>query len=381
MRKNLFMMAFALLTLAMTACYDDDNLWNKVDELETKVEANAADIATLSALVDALNQGKIITGTEQTENGYVLIFNDNSRVEVLNGKDGKNGEDGISGENGDSFFTSVEEKGDLVIITLADGRVIELPKVTYRILTFEDEDAKFSPYTLYGGAGINTWSDLIDDQQYGGSLTYTDFMEDVYYWNDENHTELKHSFITPYWGGGHVISNYKIEDYKTLPEGKYGWYELQMSIPIDGHNGSKNFCVHNGYKDTFNSSIYDASLVGFEFPEGIERTVDHMYVTNTSYVLNSITYGDGFNQPATDDTYMKIIAYGYDANDRITSTTEFYLCNTGKKLVTDWQKWDLSSLGKVNRIVFNIEASEDQSGSYGLNCPAYFAYDDVAVRF
>jgi hypothetical protein len=57
-----------------------------------------------------------------------------------------------------------------------------------------------------------------------------------------------------------------------------------------------------------------------------------------------------------------------------------YLCKDGK-CITTWEKFDLSSLGAVARIEFNIGASEDQSGSYGLNCPAYFAYDDVAVRF
>ena len=385
MKKFFQMVAFASLTLAMTACYNDDDLWNKVDELETKVEANASDIAALSALVDALNNGKIIVGTQQTENGYVLTFNDGSQVSVLNGKDGADGKDGESGANGDSFFTSIEETDDIVIVTLADGRVIKLPKALdyeLRVLTFEDEDAKFTPYSLdYANKTINKWSDLVDDAQYGGTLTYNNYGEATYYWYDENNTEIEHSFTTPYWGGGHAISNFVIENYETLPEGHYGWYELQFATPIGGHNGSKNFCVHNGYKDDYNSQIYDGKLAWFSFKNGKELVVDHMYVTNTCYVLNSLTYGDGFNNPATEDTYFKIVAYGYNANDEEVGTAEFYLCKTGRQFVTDWQKWDLSSLGKVNKIVFNFSGSDDLSGAYGLNCPAYFAYDDVAVRF
>ena len=385
MKKFFQMVAFASLTLAMTACYNDDDLWNKVDELETKVEANASDIAALSALVDALNNGKIIVGTQQTENGYVLTFNDGSQVSVLNGKDGADGKDGESGANGDSFFTSIEETDDIVIITLADGRVIKLPKALdyeLRVLTFEDEDTKFTPYSLdYANKTINKWSDLVDDAQYGGTLTYNNYGEATYYWYDENNTEIEHSFTTPYWGGGHAISNFVIENYETLPEGHYGWYELQFATPIGGHNGSKNFCVHNGYKDDYNSQIYDGKLAWFSFKNGKELVVDHMYVTNTCYVLNSLTYGDGFNSPATEDTYFKIVAYGYNANDEEVGTAEFYLCKTGRQFVTDWQKWDLSSLGKVNKIVFNFSGSDDLSGAYGLNCPAYFAYDDVAVRF
>ena len=383
MKKFFQMVAFASLTLAMTACYNDDDLWNKVDELETKVEANASDIAALSALVDALNNGKIIVGTQQTENGYVLTFNDGSQVSVLNGKDGADGKDGESGANGDSFFTSIEETDDIVIITLADGRVIKLPKALdyeLRVLTFEDEDTKFTPYSLdYANKTINKWSDLVDDAQYGGTLTYNNYSEATYYWYDEGNTEIEHSFTTPYWGGGHAISNFVIENYETLPAGHYGWYELQFATPIGGHNGSKNFCVHNGYKDDYNSQIYDGKLAWFSFKNGKELVVDHMYVTNTCYVLNSLTYGDGFNSPATEDTYFKIVAYGYNANDEEVGTAEFYLCKTGRQFVTDWQKWDLSSLGKVNKIVFIFSGSDDLSGAYGLNCPAYFAYDDVAV--
>lgn len=273
---------------------------------------------------------------------------------------------------------SDEGKSAIVKLNVMAGEWVEENDI--RILTFEDSDAKFSAYELYGGASINKWSDLIDDQQYGGSLTYTDYMSDTYWWYDEGNTELFHSFTTPYWGGGHVISNYVLADYENLPDGYYGWYEVQMSNPIGGHNGSKNFAVHNGYSDFFNSQLYDASLRGFEFADGKERIVECMYVTNTNYVLNSLTFGDGFNSAATENTYFKIVAYGYNANEELVGTSEFTLCN-GRNFVTTWEKWDLSSLGKVAKITFNFSASDDQSGSYGLNTPAYFAYDDVTVKF
>ena len=54
----------------------------------------------------------------------------------------------------------------------------------------------------------------------------------------------------------------------------------------------------------------------------------------------------------------------------------------GRKGVKEWTKWDLSSLGKVARVEFNLVGSEElyESG-YGLGAPGYFAYDDVAVIF
>lgn len=385
----------ATLTAMVGCSYDDGAVWDKFGELESEIDQNREDIETLTALMDALSGGKVIVAMETTDEGVMLTFSDGSQVTVRNGADGA---DGADGKDGDSMFERVEETDSEVIITLTDGRVIRLPKsvnddsgseggsegegstYTLRTLSFEDADARFAGYTLYGGAEITTWSDLIDDAQYGGSLTYTDYATDVYYWYDEGNTELFHSFATPYWGGGHVVSNYVIEDYATLPEGHNGWYELQMANPIGGHNGSANFAVHNGYFDFFNSQIYDASLQTLEFADGVERVIDHMYVTNTCYVLNSLTYGDGFNAPATESTYIKIVAYGYNANEEETGSVEFALCENGV-LVTEWIKWDLSSLGKVAKIAFNFSASEDQIGSYGMNCPAYFAYDDVAVRW
>ena len=48
---------------------------------------------------------------------------------------------------------------------------------------------------------------------------------------------------------------------------------------------------------------------------------------------------------------------------------------------TTWQKWDLSVLGEVVSVALNIVGSADLYGDWGLNAPAYFAYDDIAVRF
>lgn len=419
MRKFWTFAVVALLSIATQSCsYDDSDLWSAMEEVKSDVEQNKEDIATLSAIVEALNKGKVIIATEQTTEGVVLTFSDNSKVTIKNGangangkdgadgkdgvdgkdgadgKDGVDGKDGADGKDGDSFFVSVEEDETTVTITLADGRVIVLPKATsgsegedkpayaMRVLSFEDADAKFTPYTLdYAGVTVNGWSDLIDTAQYGGPLLYGDMMTpNTYYWYDEGNTELTHSFTIPYWTGGQAISNYVIADYATLPEGYYGWYELQFATPIGGNNGSANFCVHNGYVDSFNSGIYDAQMQSIAFADGVERVIDHMYITNVNYVLNSLTYGDGFCAAATESSYYKVIAYGYDAQNNLTGSVEFALCQDGK-LIDSWQKFDLSPLGKVVTVAFNFEASDDLKGAYGLNAPAYFAYDDVAVRF
>jgi hypothetical protein len=75
-------------------------------------------------------------------------------------------------------------------IALADLTKPE-PELPYelRILTFEDQDVKFYPYTLdYAGVEITKWSELIDNPQYGGPLTYGDYMNTAYTWWDESNT-------------------------------------------------------------------------------------------------------------------------------------------------------------------------------------------------
>jgi hypothetical protein len=76
---------------------------------------------------------------------------------------------------------------------------------------------------------------------------------------------------------------------------------------------------------------------------------------------------------------VKAVAIGYDADGNEPGRVEIYLCNGPDNIVTEWTKWDLSSLGKVVKVDFNITGSSDNG--YGFSQPAYFAYDDVAVRF
>ena len=447
--------AIVALTAVVGCTYDDDAIWERFEELEQDVEQNRADIEALAALVDALSAGKVITDTAYTDEGVLLTFNDGTTVLIKNGadgadgkdgedgkdgKDGINGTDGKDGKDGDSMFVSVEETEDEVIITLSDGRVIYLPKAskeqteeptepeqpeekldyTLRVLTFEDADARFEPYLLdyvdmYAGKDIYTWSDLIDSPQYSGPMTYgNDAMDAMYYWWDENNTELYHMFPYNYaycfWGGGHAISNYwgagyadedrnshiakyYGEDYVEQWEGKpgadaaLGWFLLQLTAPVPAHSGD-NFCVHYGYKDDYS---FIESLPEWSFADGQARVIDHMWVTNTNYTLNQLyngvksEEGNSFGGNWTglsENAWLKILAQGYASIDdeEPCSEVEFYLVN-GYNVVEDWQKWELHELGAVERVVFNFLYSDEMGGRYGFTIPGYFAYDDVAVRF
>ena len=312
---------------------------------------------------------------------------------------------------------SNEGKSAIVKLNVVAGEWIE--EVELRVLTFEDCDAKFEPYWLdyaydWSGKEITTWSDLVDDTQYGGPLTYADYMSAMYTWWDEGNTELYHMFPDNYaycfWGGGHAISNYwgegftdedrdkhiakyYGEDYVTDNAGNdsmLGWFNLQFMTPVAPHSGD-NFCIHYGYKDFFS---YVENLPELIFADGEPRVIDHMYVTNTNYTLNQLYNGvkseegnsfGGNWTGLTEDAWLKIVAQGFDdvdadANAEPISEVEFYLVK-GYNVVEDWQKWDLSELGAVAKVRFNFRYSDEMGGRYGFTIPGYFAYDDVAVRF
>lgn len=277
--------------------------------------------------------------------------------------------------------------GEIVITTVSEDEIeaeikIEVSTYELRFLTFEDEDAKFSPFSLsYCDKTISRWSDLIDNKQYGGELLYgpdSYGMDDPYMWYDENNTELRHTMPAAYgmycyWSGGHAISNYADTDLAN------GNFSHQLSVyGTGGHNGSSNFAMHYGYLDGTNNGMNE-ELPAIEFADGVARTIDHMWVMNGTYAMNCYTSGNGLTPQIGPEDWVQLIAIGYDASGTKTGETKFYMCNGPENIVRDWTRWNLSELGKVTRVEFNITGSSDNG--HGFSQPAYFAYDDVAVRF
>ncbi len=243
-----------------------------------------------------------------------------------------------------------------VSVNLATAELYEL-----RTLTFEGD----------------YWTNLISSGPAGNG-------NGQYSWYDEGNTELlfypDSEALYPGFGG-HAISNYTGSD---LSQGDNS-HDLQAYNVTSGANGSDNFCVHFGYIDDSGYGMMN-KLVGFEFDDGEARVIESMYVTNTTYVYNLLENGDGWQVPtgAGADSWFKIVAYGYDSVDAADGdydeSVEFTLWANGEG-ISEWTKWDLSSLGKVAKLRFNLVGSPDLYSEYGLGVAGYFAYDDVAVRF
>lgn len=201
---------------------------------------------------------------------------------------------------------------------------------------------------------------LIDSEQSGGKLLYGEGTD--YKWTDEA-TKL-HSELTKAWGGsygyaegGIAISNYVDNDLEN-----HNTYKCQLEVPST--NGSKNFCV-----------VYcNASI---SFADKSSRKLASMQVSPTTYFLAVAKNGDNTAKALTgNDDYAKVIMTGLSAAGETTGVVEFYLVKNGKA-VEGWSKVDLNALGEVSSVSFTMDSS-DQS-KWGINTPAYFAFDNVEI--
>lgn len=255
------------------------------------------------------------------------------------------------------------------------------------LVVFNERTAQYSVMGLVKEAPYYTidfegskWSALIDTPEYGGPLLYgadgggfyTD--EGVYEWTDETtslHSKLNNAYGSwAYWSGGAAVSNYHCDIAN-------GSSNTQLSLPTEtpAHSGD-NFIVTYGYSD--GSQFATDSRPVFDFQDGVARQVKGLWITNNSYFLHSLTQGDGFNQSATDDTFIDVTFEGFDAAG-ISQGMVKYRIQDGKKALTDWAYVDLSSLGKINTLKINYEFSKDQDNGYGFAAPAYLVIDDIEI--
>ncbi|RAJ77266.1 uncharacterized protein DUF4465 [Chitinophaga dinghuensis] len=200
-----------------------------------------------------------------------------------------------------------------------------------------------------------------------------------------------------YWNGGFVVSDW---NYKSNTLGKTGdwWYSYLNQCSVysgtsgsknGGYGGSSNFAVMFGYVDGYNSSYATRPTMNFTSGSG---TVEGMYVCLSSYtygvIMNGNAFGSGTATPLKDVAngkgYFKLLAYGYNGSTPTNggNPVEIYLASYNNHLpvvspLTSWTYFDLSDLGTVTRVEFNFEGND--SGTYGLNTPAYICIDNVEV--
>ena len=220
------------------------------------------------------------------------------------------------------------------------------------------------------------WDALVDSKQYGGDLLYGEGGA-VYSWYDED-SDLCSALNNGAWShdysaGGCAVSNYYSNDYEANAN-----YTEQLTVYGTGAHSGKNCIVCYGY-----NGMYGDSCPVIDFATDAAY-IESAYVNLTTYSFAVATKGNGYANALTEKEFIKVVATGYtlDAGGKETeaATAEFYLYKDGKAAINGWTKWDLKSLGKINRVKFNMQQGDDK-GVYSTDFahPAYFALDDVTV--
>ncbi len=167
-----------------------------------------------------------------------------------------------------------------------------------------------------------------------------------------------------------------------------GFLNQYAAIAGNGAGGS------DGYAVAFLGDPFDPGLV-YDFaqinlPEG-SRPLS-FWIDNTAYATLSMLNGDAFAKKfggptGLDPDFLRLTITGYSGVDRqgaVVGQVEVMLADyrppgtAEDRILENWEFVDLSGLGVVESLGFEMTGSD--VGVFGLNTPAYFAFDRFQVQ-
>ena len=247
------------------------------------------------------------------------------------------------------YPTWLDEKDGKVVTEVTNDATlyVNYAPFTLAVATFEDITDITAP--VDGHISVGTEED--DEREF---FTSGDFafasgcMHDWDYW---------------YWFG---YASRKDTKYETLND---QWNNIMGG----GYDGSATYGV--GFSAEFNGPSEVTLLTK-------PAVVPGFYITNSSYAFTSMLNGDGFAKKFGKGDWFKLTITGYDAEDEVTGTKEYYLADLRDEatayIIDDWRYVDLSGLGKVAKLGFNLTSSD--TGNYGMNTPGYFCFDNFGAE-
>jgi hypothetical protein len=132
---------------------------------------------------------------------------------------------------------------------------------------------------------------------------------------------------------------------------------------------------------------FNPSAATIALPAG--QAAASMRIVNTTYAALSMQNGDQFAKKfggasGNDPDFFLLTITGKDAQNQSTGAINFYLAdfrfasNSSDYIVSQWTTVDLTSLGAdTTSLSFGLTSSD--VGQFGMNTPAYFAMDNLAV--
>ena len=163
-----------------------------------------------------------------------------------------------------------------------------------------------------------------------------------------------------------------------------GFGNQYSAFPGQGSDGSATYAV--GFQDFFGGNVPTLSF-------GAAQQLVGVQLSNTTYAALSMLEGDAFarrfGEPPgggpgiSHPDWFLLTLTGFDDLGSETGVIDFYLADyrfADDRLdfvVDTWTYVDLSGLGSVRSITFELSGSD--VGGFGLNTPSYFALDNLIV--
>lgn len=213
---------------------------------------------------------------------------------------------------------------------------------------------------------------LPDNSYWCGELDEED--EDLgfgYSWFDSGSFEFNNFYWPEY-------STWSFFAYSSRTEKIFGSYQNDQfnSITGGGADGSRIFAV------AFPASYMGSTIMDIGDGE-TPVVIPGMQIVNTSWVVDCIHKGDGYEGPFKTGDWMKLILTGM-LHDEATKVQEYYLADYRSENVAEhyyldeWTWIDLSCLGEVTAIKFDIDSSK--KNAYGVTTPTYVCIDNVGIE-
>lgn len=201
------------------------------------------------------------------------------------------------------------------------------------------------------------------------------------------------SFSGAAWNGFTVCKTGDVYDYGK-PGESTGWVQNQWGNIAGG--GIKVDATGNIVKTAFGTPAVDKDqpyLLGYYgyygsgeqtnqilFNDNNAYEVVGVFVTNASWPFYGCIHGDGFARAFDEGDSFKLVAHGV-AEDGTEKTAEITLISYTDGMlhaIRNWKYWDLSSLGKVKSVYFNLTSTD--ASAYGSNTAVYFCLDKFMVK-
>lgn len=229
----------------------------------------------------------------------------------------------------------------------------------------DDNGYRYQTLTFEG----DYWIGKVDSPQYMGPQLYGD----GYSWHDTEtdlYSELNFNYDSyMYWNGGIAVSNYFSRDLDANNS-----YDQQLVVYADDANSGNNCVVCNGF-----ASQWSDSRPSLEFRNSTGY-IAKLYVCKTAYSCHVATFGNDFTAKLGNDDWVKIVATGYTrglGGEEIEGkSTGLYIYRNGSFTFDGWQEWNLSELGEIWKVKFDMQWN---GGADTFSIPAYFAIDDITV--